>query len=304
MKENTSAVGIVMMLLLLLSACSDVRGTDIDSNDVSTDLLDTASDGTSEDDTDSDTISEEGTDSETHGVASAELYKTQSYVYGRFEARVQFAPGDGVVSSFFLWKNGSEISGTYWNELDFEKIGDDCRLQTNPLYGNPVGDHSRVEEIADDLCAGYHDYSFEWTPDYIAWFVDGTEVRRETGAAADAFSENAASGMTFHFNIWPGDASFGGDFSPTILPVRQYISWVQYSSYVDESFEFEWREEFDGTSLPSGWSTGNWGSPKNYSVHNRANVGFVDGIAVLSLTADNATGFSDDPPVDEAASER
>ena len=40
-------------------------------------------------------------------VQSAELYRTQSYFYGRFEARVRHAPGEGVVSSFFLWKNGS-----------------------------------------------------------------------------------------------------------------------------------------------------------------------------------------------------
>src|SRR5450755_398062 len=40
-------------------------------------------------------------------VQSAELYGTQAYFYGRFEARVQFAPGEGVVSSFFLWKDGS-----------------------------------------------------------------------------------------------------------------------------------------------------------------------------------------------------
>jgi len=66
-------------------------------------------------------------------VASAELYKNQPYRYGRFEARIRYAAGDGVVSSFFLWKAGSEVSGAYWNELDFEKLGSDCRMQTNTL---------------------------------------------------------------------------------------------------------------------------------------------------------------------------
>jgi endo-1,3-1,4-beta-glycanase ExoK len=58
-------------------------------------------------------------------VASAELLHSQAQVYGRFEARVRFASGDGVVSWFFLWKTGSEVSGAYWNELDFEKVGAD-----------------------------------------------------------------------------------------------------------------------------------------------------------------------------------
>ena len=39
-----------------------------------------------------------------HAVSSAELYTTASYRYGRYEARIQFPPADGVVGSFFLWK--------------------------------------------------------------------------------------------------------------------------------------------------------------------------------------------------------
>src|SRR5579884_1774629 len=67
-------------------------------------------------------------------VQSAELYRTQAYFYGRFEARIRFAPGEGVVSSFFLWKDGSS-STTSWNELDFEKINSTCHLQTNIWSG-------------------------------------------------------------------------------------------------------------------------------------------------------------------------
>lgn len=233
-------------------------------------------------------------------VSSAELYQNESYTYGRFEARIQFAPGDGVVSSFFLWKPGSELAGMFWNELDFEKLGADCRMQTNPLYGAPVADHGRIESISSDLCGGYHTYAFEWTPTYIAWLIDGVEVRREEGETATAFELNAASGMQIHFNVWPGDATFGGNFDPNILPVHQYISWVQYSSFESGAFALEWREDFTGGALPAGWATGTWASPKNYSTHAAANVGFASDIAVLSLTADEALGFAGVPPSDDA----
>lgn len=235
-------------------------------------------------------------------VSSAELYQNQTYTYGRFEARVRFAAGDGVISSFFLWKPGSEMPGTFWNELDFEKLGADCRLQTNPLYGAPVVDHSQIANVNGDLCGEYHTYTFEWTPTYIAYLVDGVEVRRDVGEGAAAFATNAASGMQIHFNIWPGDATFGGNFDPAIVPVQQYIAWVQYSSFADGAFTLAWREDFASGALPSGWSLGNWPSPKNLSTHQPANAGFVDGFAVLSLTADDATGFTGAPPVDPEAS--
>jgi hypothetical protein len=234
------------------------------------------------------------------GMASAELYGTKAYDYGRFEARIQFAPGDGVVSSFFLWKEGSDAANAFWNELDYEKAGADCHMQINNIYGNPKVQHQQTPSLSG-TCTGYHDYRFEWTPTYIAWAVDGKEIRRDTGADATAYAQNASAGMSIHFNIWPGNSSFGGNINNTTLPVHQYISWVQYSSYDNGNFTVQWREDFQTSGVPSGWAVGNWSSPFNLSTHNPQNVGFVNGIAVLSLTADNATGTPGTPPVDNAA---
>ncbi|HVY29573.1 MAG TPA: family 16 glycosylhydrolase [Polyangiaceae bacterium] len=226
-----------------------------------------------------------------HAVSSAELYTAKSYSYGRFEARVRFAAGDGVVSSFFLWKEGSEQAGAFWNELDFEKVGAECRLETNPLYGNPAVVHAQRHTLALDLCGAFHTYAYEWTPEAIAWLVDGMEIRRETGATAQAFADNAgAKGLSVHINLWPGDASFGGNFSPSILPVHEYVDWVQYSSYENGAFKLAWREDFMGSALATDWLTGNWASPKNLSTNVAENVNLLGGYAVLSLTTDDARG--------------
>jgi hypothetical protein len=142
-----------------------------------------------------------------------------------------------------------------------------------------------------DLCGAFHTYAYEWTPDAVAWLIDGMEIRRETGATAKAFADNAsAAGMRIHLNLWPGDASFGGNFSPSILPVHQYIDWVQYSKYENGSFNLTWREDFNGSTLPTGWLAADWSSPKNLSTHSAQNVNFIDGYAVLSLTRDDALG--------------
>ena len=148
------------------------------------------------------------------GMASAELYTTSSYFYGRFDARIQFPPGDGVVGAFFLWKEGSDAANAYWNELDYEKIASDCHMQINNIYGNPKTQHQQTPSLSG-ICTGYHDYRFEWTPTYIAWVVDGKEIRRDTGTNATAYAQNATAGMSIHFNIWPGNSSFGGNINNT-----------------------------------------------------------------------------------------
>jgi beta-glucanase (GH16 family) len=238
-----------------------------------------------------------------HATTSAEFYTPDGSGYGRFEARVMLPAGDGVVGTFFLWKDGSEMAGTYWNELDFEKINANCTLQINSIYGLPSAQHQQIVSDAGDLCSAYHTYTYEWTPDHISWSIDAREVRRDTGAAAQAYADNVSGGLQFRFNIWPGDASFGGTFSSGILPVQEYISWVQYSAYTPGTgdvacdFTLAWRESFDD-GVPASWAEGNWASPKMLSTHSPSNVTVTNGVAVLSLTEDDVLGFTGTPPVD------
>jgi endo-1,3-1,4-beta-glycanase ExoK len=223
-------------------------------------------------------------------VKSGELYTKASHPFGRFEASIKFPPGDGIVGAFFLWKAGSEVAGTFWNELDFEKVGAACQLESNAFYGNPATVHAQRHTPATLLCGTYHTYAFEWTPTYLAWFVDGVELRRETGAAASAYADNATAGMQLRFNIWPGDASFGGNFDPSTLPAYEEIDWVQYSSFANDKFTLEWRDDFEVAALDPRWLVGNWDSPKGLSQHAARNIGIIDGHAIIALTSDEGVG--------------
>jgi len=237
-------------------------------------------------------------------VTSAELVSTMPLRYGRFKARIAMPAGDGIVGSFFLWKSGSEQAGMYWNELDFEKIKADCTMQLNSIFGNPHQDHVSIAAVPGTACVGYHTYAFEWAPDYIAWSVDGTEVRRDANAGAQVYVDNAKQGMLFDFNVWPGTTAFGGNFSAASLPVQEFISWIEYSAYTPgagdagSNFTLTWRDSFEGSTLKNDWTVGTWASPLGQSTHSPANVTINNGFAVLSLTADNATGFIGTPPAD------
>ena len=52
-----------------------------------------------------------------------ELRTKESFLYGRFEARIKSAQGDGLVSSFFTYQDELINGGHIWNEIDIEILG-------------------------------------------------------------------------------------------------------------------------------------------------------------------------------------
>src|SRR5688500_7201267 len=54
---------------------------------------------------------------------SAEIFTTNSTTYGKYVVRMRTAKGRGVFSNYFTWKEGSELSGAFWEEIDVEVSG-------------------------------------------------------------------------------------------------------------------------------------------------------------------------------------
>src|ERR1700759_1698575 len=62
---------------------------------------------------------------------SAEFETTKQWGFGAFEARIRAAPGPGVISTFFLWRPGSETAPAVpWHEIDFEMGQESADYQT------------------------------------------------------------------------------------------------------------------------------------------------------------------------------
>ena len=76
---------------------------------------------------------------EAKAYKGAEVYSLQSVLYGRMEMRMRMIRGSGLVSTFFTYKNGSETTGTAWEETDVEALGknDAKSWQSNLITGNP-----------------------------------------------------------------------------------------------------------------------------------------------------------------------
>lgn len=232
----------------------------------------------------------------------AELYSNQSYTYGRYEMRMRMAKGSGILSTFFLYKNGSEIGNTFWEEIDIEVFGKNNaqQLQSNIILGTsrPTVNTEQVYTANSSLADAYHTYVLEWTPDYVAWYLDGQEVRRINGTSTVTSLVNPES---IRFNIWSSEATgWVGSFDDSVLPQYQFIKYLDYKAYnaTTKTFEGGWRDEFD-TIDSSRWGKGTWTFDGNRVDFDPANAVAKDGVLILALTKENATGFSGSVPADD-----
>ncbi|WP_437283889.1 family 16 glycosylhydrolase [Sorangium sp. So ce406] len=228
----------------------------------------------------------------------AEVYTPQGYLHGRVEVRMRMARGSGILSTFFTYKDGSEMSGAFWEEIDIEVFGkDNARSwQTNIITGMGTRVTSEQVHTADaSLADGYHTYTLEWTPEYVAWSIDGREVRRTTGAQVGTLR----SPQGLRMNLWSSDVvEWVGAFDDSVLPQHQFVNWIKYYRYNNGAFELDWQDNFD--SLDSArWGKADWTFDGNRVDFDPQNVTVKDGTLVLSLTREGQTGFNGAVPRDE-----
>jgi len=229
----------------------------------------------------------------------AEIYSADTAKYGRYVMRMRMAKGSGLLSTFFTYKNGSEVSGAVWEEIDIEVLGKNeaYQMQSNIIVGNPRQTTETLHTASQSLADDYHTYTLEWTPDYVAWFIDGQQVRKINGGS---YVSGLVNPQTMRFNIWASTSeSWVGAFNSSILPVYQFVNYMEYYAYNanTKSFTLSWHDDFN-TFDTNRWGKADWTFDGNYVDFDPANVVVQNGTLILALTTENAKGFSGTVPVD------
>ncbi|MCK9210114.1 MAG: family 16 glycosylhydrolase [Ignavibacteriaceae bacterium] len=231
----------------------------------------------------------------------AKLYKGAEYrtkeavTYGKFEVRMKPAGKEGMLASFFTYH---EITSTSdWNEIDIEILGRYPNdVQFNPITKGQVN-HVHHELTTFNPALDYHDYGFEWTPDYVAWFIDGKEVHRQTGDHIKTLNLPQKLMM----NVWNSIYSnWVGAWSDNILPAFSYYDWIKYSSYTPgtgnygtgNNFTLQWSDELDSFDSTR-WEKATHTFDGNNCDFIKENIIFENGKMILALTDEINIGYKD-----------
>lgn len=224
---------------------------------------------------------------------SAELITRETYKYGAFEARIKAAEGSGMISTFFLWKDGSEWAGAEWQEQDFEIWGMNGKVQTQAMtpgdaaLGTNRTEHSAVHELPTKAWERYYTYRMEWTPTYLAYYIDGQLVRKETDTAvySKLLNPQRAEPMQLRTGLWAGDFGWSGPFDSTKAPQDAYVNWLSVYDYTPgngpggSDFSLRWKDDFNALDWGRWWAA-NWTFEYSVSDYAGGNLKTKDGSLV------------------------
>ena len=230
-----------------------------------------------------------------------ELRTKESYLYGRFEARFKSAQGDGLVSSFFTYQDHLIDGSHIWNEIDFEILGRWNNVVSMNTITPGNSSHLRENYIEDfNPHANYHDYAFEWTPDYVAWFVDGVEHYRQDLPKHNHIA-TLKHAQKIMMNLWvPVYEDWVGKWVEDIMPRFAYYDHVSYYDYTPGSgnygsnndFKLKWKDDFNAFDSDR-WEKATHTFSGNRVKFEPQNIVYKDGKMILCLTYNNAFGFKD-----------
>lgn len=192
-----------------------------------------------------------GPDRAQHPYTAGMVRGTRAQAFGAWEVRARMAPGYGLWSAAWLlprdYPFGREGRS---GELDIvEVIG----REPSNVVGTLHWDHSRcgwgcsrygrATQVTDpDAVSGFHTYRLEWTPERVAWFVDGQQYyavgrgeKHQWASAAETPAPNSATYPEPFVESNPMypilSLSVGGRFphdpdATTVFPVRMEVDRI------------------------------------------------------------------------------
>lgn len=150
-----------------------------------------------------------------------------TWTFGYMEARMKLPKGDGMWPAFWMLPQPSHGNGTNneyggWaanGEIDIMEAKGrlNNKVDTTIHFGGPWPQNTYLTHettLSSDIDE-WHTYALEWTAEYIAWIIDGTEAYRLT---ADRWYSTASSASAAPFDkpfYILFNFAVGGSYDPT-----------------------------------------------------------------------------------------
>ncbi|XP_055354079.1 beta-glucanase-like [Paramacrobiotus metropolitanus] len=174
------------------------------------------------------------------------------FTYGNVEIRAKLPKGKGLWASLWLehYQCAAAVPCTQWppaiSILDFR--GDQTHTIPATLYYKDAADHvqssGKVLNAADDLSDDFHVYRLQWSPNKLAWSVDG----QPAFFVIDDPQKIPAQRLQLVMNVAVGGMFPGSPDDTTEFPAAMLVDYVKVTREdsssaghtIRNSFIFAW----------------------------------------------------------------
>lgn len=99
------------------------------------------------------------------------LASTHYVWYGRISVSMTTSLGAGVITAFILMSDVKD-------EIDYEYVGSGGNFMQSNYYSLGVTDYTKGANLTvSNPSEVVHEYTIDWTPERVAWIIDGEELR-------------------------------------------------------------------------------------------------------------------------------
>ena len=162
------------------------------------------------------------------GYTSARLKseKLFEFTYGRVEVRAKLPAAQGTWPA--IWMLGANFDTVGWpesGEIDImEQTGQDKTTVSGTLHypGNSGGNGPTASTSVDDSTSAFHNYSVEWTPEFVKILVDDVVYQTVPNTLDLPFNKD----FFLILNVAMG-GTLGGTIEPTFTQDTMEIDYVR-----------------------------------------------------------------------------
>jgi beta-glucanase (GH16 family) len=167
--------------------------------------------------------------------AKIKTSKKLGFLYGRLEARMKVAPGEGTWPAF--WLLGADLlDGNPWpecGEIDIvETRGVQPGLTSAALHGPGYGKGPGVGNIYQSptpLSDAYHVYAIDWKKNQIDFYIDDRLITSETSTSVKPGRWVFNHEFFLILNLAMG-GEFAGSIDPAINQTQLFVDYIRYYS--------------------------------------------------------------------------
>lgn len=173
----------------------------------------------------------------------------QTFTYGKIEARIKLPVGQGIWPAF--WMLGSNIPSVKWpacGEIDIMEHVSNSQDIVGTLHWDARNGVHAYESYGSQTkidVTEFHDYSIEWSPNSIKWFVDGNKYVEYDITNSVNGTDSCHRPFFILLNMAVGGNWPQNPDSSTVFPAKMYVDYVRvYNSHSDNASEIKGRNSW------------------------------------------------------------